>query len=273
MKLYNFFFLLSVYAGYVYTNQDPGLIILINGTSCAGKSTLTHALAERLKEQYYSVHECFAQECCAMTIPHHAGRTWYVVHTDDIWEYICDKEYDGDCWHQAIATTAQYACSLAHKGYSVIVDTSITRQEDFELFDDNRLYTILAYAPLSVLCMRDQERAECRKRPYKRNVWCRHYILDCFKQMYRPAQDGDVIIDYLEYADLLCASVIFIENEICIVTDNNLQDLLYDMLDFFSLNFLHTSVAITFSIRHDLTVLTDEPLPDSLQHIMVHLPA
>jgi hypothetical protein len=50
--------------------------------------------------------------------------------------------------------------------------------------------------------------------------------------------------------------------------DNDLKKLSNDMFDFFGLDFLRTSVAITSFRKHDLVVTTDQPLAVSLQHIM-----
>ena len=269
MTLYTIFLLLSLCAGYAHSNQEE-LIIVINGTSCAGKSTLTHALADALKEQQFPVHECSAEECFSMTLPHHADRTWCVVHTDDIWEYICNQEQGGDCWQQAIAKTAQYACYLADEGCSVIVDTSIIHEEDFELFGDSRLYTILVYAPLSVLCMRDEQRAEQRHRPYHRKIVCRYHILECFKQMYRPAYAEDVVIDCLEYTDLLSAAIIPESREQFLI-DPHLHETLDDLFQYFDVDPLHACIKIAPSIAHDLIVFADEPIVELLPDILLRL--
>lgn len=273
MKLYTLLLLLSVNCA--QNIQADGLIVLINGTSCVGKSTLTQELANALKA-YYHVHECTAQECCSMSLSEYAGKAWYILHTDDILDYICEQEGDKaeGCWIQVLKKVAEYACYLARNDKYVIVDTQLISSLPFALFDYPHIYTILVYAPLSVLCLRDQCRAHLTNRSYQYATQCRYYILEAFMALYRPARDGEIILDHVNYMDLVNA-VLIPGHNIQHVANDTLSRLFEEMKSLFNLDSVDiTSIPITSSIKYDLVVSTHEESAAMVaQRIMISLPS
>lgn len=128
-------------------------IIVIYGSSCSGKSSLSKALKDDL------------------------GENWTVIDRDLVIEKYCqDKEELAD------AFLLDEIRDHLNKQKNLIVDTQdiIAIEEDLK---DKQLLRIFVYAPLSIILARDSLRAERLNRSPKRNYYARSFVLDSYAKL------------------------------------------------------------------------------------------
>lgn len=126
-------------------------LILICGASCAGKSTLSHSLAENL------------------------GDHWYVLDRDELEENGIPEE-------QIDQQLVEDVVKMLDRGLNVIVDT----QSFQSLLDPLGAYhplTIFVYTALPQLIERDKMRQQYRQRSERRLRYARAFVFDTFSQL------------------------------------------------------------------------------------------
>lgn len=143
-------------------------VIVLYGTSCAGKSTLANKLQESLED------------------------SWQVLDWDD----YAEKFGDDLASEWLINDLTHY---LINDG-SIIIDA----QPCFELENTLKNYnvkTVLVYAPLKTLISRDEARTILLKRPEKRRQYARAYIYETFFQLYGN-DSSNIFIDEINPTDV-----------------------------------------------------------------------
>jgi len=148
-------------------------IVLICGASCAGKSTLSHALAENL------------------------GDYWRVLDRDDLEENAASEEAIDQLLVEEIEKNLE-------KGFRVVVDTQ-TYQPLLEPLKQYSLFTIYVYTPLPILLARDSQRQQMRNRPEQRRRYARAFVLNTFVQLMTLSESetmNAVPIDFLKVVDI-----------------------------------------------------------------------
>lgn len=149
-------------------------VILLFGTSCAGKSTIGRELQKNL------------------------GSCWQILDWDD----YANEFGDDNATEFLLSTLIQELAS----GRCLIVDT----QPCVEFKDALAYYnviSVLAYASLNTLIARDEVRQFLLKRPEKRRQYARAYIYETFFQLYGFDPNNDPIDEMVSYhveSDLLC---------------------------------------------------------------------
>lgn len=150
-------FLYPVYAEFPTASPQ---VILLYGTSCAGKSTLGRELQKDL------------------------GADWQILDWDDFANEFGDENATG----LLLATILQ---TLADGNY-LIVDTQSCVDFDDALVNYN-VATILVYTSLNTLIARDEARQTLLKRPEKKRRYARAYIYETYFQLFACEPNNDFI--------------------------------------------------------------------------------
>lgn len=168
-----YFLFYSLLICQVYAETVPQIILLF-GTSCAGKSTIGCELQKSL------------------------GSSWQVLDWDDY-----ANEFGDDNATQILLTTILQELV---NGRSLIVDM----QPSVEFKDALAYYnvvSVLAYVSLNTLIARDDVRQFFLKRPEKRRQYARAYIYETFFQLYGCDPNNDPIDEMVSChvePDFLC---------------------------------------------------------------------
>lgn len=141
-------------------------VILLFGTSCAGKSTIGRELQRNL------------------------GSCWQILDWDD----YANEFGDDNATEFLLSAIIQELVN----GRCLIVDT----QPCVEFKDALAYYnvvSVLAYASLNTLIARDEVRQFFLKRPEKRRLYARAYIYETFFQLYGCDPNNDPIDEMVSY--------------------------------------------------------------------------
>lgn len=178
LKFKNFPLLLLIFLGFGWASASVPRLVLVNGASCSGKSTLTQALAANL------------------------GTNWIILDRDEL-------ENNGVPEEKIDRILTENICGHLTQGNGVIVDTH-TFQPLLYVLTEYHPITVFIYAMLPVLIERDTLRQQNRQRSEQRQKYARAFILDTFVQLLTFSKDSnpnpldvihpsDVDINFLNY--------------------------------------------------------------------------
>lgn len=140
-------------------NLQAAHVIMFMGPSCAGKSTLSKYVCQKLNA---------------------IKNEWVVIDFDEVEENI----------ELLITTTNHYL----KKNINVIIDTNTYEDAMEEKFEGAAtIAKIIVTAPLDILLKRDEKRTERLKRNENRAYRCRQFVIDSFHESLTWA--SDLIID------------------------------------------------------------------------------
>lgn len=142
-----------------YDEERSTRLVLICGASCAGKSTLSKALAKNL------------------------GDSWIVLDRDE-WAENENSEEKVD------QLLIENILQSVGKGLKVIVDTQSFHPLSCALAELHP-FTIFLYTPLPKLIERDQLRQQHRQRSERRQRYARAFVLDTYVQLLTFEQEGN----------------------------------------------------------------------------------
>lgn len=229
-------FLLITFSGYAESNPE---IILLYGTSCAGKSTIANQLQQKLNFETVDME----LNC------------WEILDWD-----VYANEF-GDDLASGILLDDLMQCLM--NGKRIIVDAQPC--VEFECTLKNYTFKkVLVYAPLETLISRDNARNNLLKRSEKRQQYARAYIYETFFQLYgieatniRVAEidPSDVQSDFIEYP-LNEATYDFFQN----IVERNIKVSIYtkqkyDLVVNTELLDIHLAVSQIYSILFGSTIL------------------
>lgn len=151
--------------------ENSPQIVLICGASCAGKSTLSHALAENL------------------------GDSWKVLDRDNFEENDASEDLIDRLLIEEIEKNLE-------QGFGVVVDTQ-TYQPLLEPLKKHCLFTVYVYTPLRILLDRDSQRQQLRNRPEQRRRYAKAFVLDTFVQLITLSEkENTTPIDFIQASDI-----------------------------------------------------------------------
>lgn len=134
--------------------MKPGTIIVLNGTSSSGKTTLVKALQAALPEPFL---DAGLDRFIWMMPRRYLNRPLW----DDVLGLATQA---GQTGHQLISSMHQAIAAISRSGSHVIADHVLVEpdwvQECAELFSDLPAYLIGVRCPLGVLIQREQERQD-----------------------------------------------------------------------------------------------------------------
>ncbi|PJD93450.1 MAG: hypothetical protein CK425_12730 [Parachlamydia sp.] len=142
-----------------YDEERSTRLVLICGASCAGKSTLSKALAKNL------------------------GDSWIVLDRDEWAENENSEEKVDQLLIENILQSVD-------KGLKVIVDTQSFHPLSHALAE-LQPFTIFLYTPLPKLIERDQLRQQYRQRSERRQRYARAFVLDTYVQLLTFEHEGN----------------------------------------------------------------------------------
>jgi chloramphenicol 3-O-phosphotransferase len=155
----------SVYAEHSRPSPE---VILLYGTSCAGKSTLAHTLQQELKH------------------------SWEILDWDDYAEEF------GDDLASELLTNDLMQLLINDKHIIIDAQTCLELENTLLNYD---VKTVLVYAPLKTLISRDDARNALSKRPERRRRYARAYIYETFFQLYGIDSTHD-FVDKIDPTDV-----------------------------------------------------------------------
>lgn len=144
-----------------YISTAAARIILVNGTSCAGKSTLSKKLHEKIQGSHLVSWDDEVERFCKQT---------GCQETDELSHKIRIKIVD-----DAIAQAANK---------TVIIDAIVDDIALLQKLYDVKATLVLVYAPLATLMERNEQRSKKLNRPETRNQQCRAFIIETFSKLY-----------------------------------------------------------------------------------------
>ena len=157
--------------------EREGVVIILNGTSCAGKSTLSKKLQSVL------------------------GKSSHIISSDDLeeekksallkeQEYISAEQND-QIDREAIKQALSCAKKEAKNGKTIIVDAFIPHEGYLQVLSGEKKIMVLVYAPLPELLLRDRQRREVIERDAKKQDGALGYVLSSFLTLYKLAEKED----------------------------------------------------------------------------------
>jgi chloramphenicol 3-O-phosphotransferase len=163
------FYLISLF----YAQADPGLVVLLNGTSSAGKSSLAEAMVQQSKTKYHVV---------SFDDFYHSGRA--KVRTSRL----------GGSFDDTMTAFYQYAHQESEVGKNIIIDTVQFDQRYDKycaILNCETAIKVVVYCPIQHILKRVERRNNSDDRLNRRPV------LLCFGQfiqMYKPQSSPDELV-------------------------------------------------------------------------------
>jgi chloramphenicol 3-O-phosphotransferase len=156
-------FFVSLLGVFVSTPPANAWIVVLNGTSCAGKTTLAENLKALISEpteiiQYDVEAPQLLKEILETKGYHHDGKTsvdeWVALLPRDIRKWIDDTD-DDERWALVQKRIVKKAKELDQRGINVIIDTGLKNEADYSLFANGlrsaQTYFVLVYAHINKL--------------------------------------------------------------------------------------------------------------------------
>ncbi|NGX41850.1 MAG: hypothetical protein K940chlam7_00124 [Chlamydiae bacterium] len=172
--------------------DSGGTFILLNGTSCAGKSTLAAKLVEEFPGDFVIVKKTsYVKEKKVQLIQNITGKTPYDYHDMNVWWHSLSisRELEQMIEKEAFQVTMEKIKRKLKYGKNVIFDVTVKDLESFDPPDECNVLTVLVYAPLSVIAEREQQRAIKLPRDTLTRQRSKKAILGAFSALYSPVKD------------------------------------------------------------------------------------
>lgn len=167
---------------------ERGKLIVIYGTPCAGKSTLTHELQNKLPGNFQSVKRTEIVQRL---------RTEYIkkitglknLKYDEVKRLDCSlSHHRTDFKKKALDQLVIEMEERLDNGENLIFDACLETIEQLEKLCHLKPIYVLVYAPISDLSLRENERTTSRKRALLQQEYSRLNILIGFSNLYMPVQ-------------------------------------------------------------------------------------
>ena len=157
--------------------EREGTVIIFNGTSCAGKSTLSKKLQSVL------------------------GKSSHIISSDDLEKekksallkkqgYISGEQND-QIDREAIKQALLCAKKEAKNGKTIIVDAFIPNEGYLQVISGTKKIMVLVYAPLPELLLSDRQRRKVIERNAKKQDGALGHVLSSFLALYKLADKED----------------------------------------------------------------------------------
>ena len=167
------------------TQLLAGQIILLNGTSCAGKTTLSKHLERHL-----------GKKCVVVEVDEIATGLYSTYEkTAKVDRNAVDKE--------ALQLAVSSAKSHAKDKAIVILDAIIFDADVMKQLRADGALTVLVYASPGVLCARNTERCNDLQRTKKKDLRATEFVLHCYQRLYKNTDRSVDAIDTIGVNDLM----------------------------------------------------------------------
>ncbi len=263
---------------------SPGSIILLNGTSSAGKSTLLKELLKlsptlfQLKVDDYYAPELKKKAQELGWNEQLDGNPWLYLHrylTKKTGNYYFDTEVR-EALFTEVPAYYPIAKSAALEGKSVIIDTVLeyesSYQQFFEFFQHTKIISILLYCPLNVLLVRVEQRNKSGIPGEYRPAFL---SFEQFPAMYKIQEtDDEQVVDTIKTLTMMTALYTAIKDLI----DQNIPKEYLPKLEVFKQQFIKQfkldekeEVTLVSRHRYDLIVnsFTSSPQEVSLEILKI----
>lgn len=140
---------------------SAGKIIVLFGTSCAGKSTLGKKLQNNL------------------------GAQWQFIDRDDLIEQridTCDKSDEEELNFLADEVNKRLCMS------NIIIDTNLYADNFVKKLFATNVFRVLVYAPLKLLLERDEQRTQVLQRSAEQVCYAKQFVLNTYEYYYTQDQ-------------------------------------------------------------------------------------
>lgn len=198
---------------------QKGTVIMLYGTSCAGKSTLAKELQERLPGNFLIVKKApLVDEKRKNIVEKTTGRR--PKNKEELLEamFQLPKQQLDEARKQVkigLEETFVTIKPLVNQGANIIFDVCISNTSILKLFDGYDCITVLVYAPLPVLLQRFRERIKDKQNSELLIQRKKAVLLGCYCKIFKIAEDdGADYIDTLSYHDV---TQYYLENESALI--------------------------------------------------------
>lgn len=167
---------------------EKGKLIVIYGTPCSGKSTLTKALETKLPGSFHAVKRTeIVHHLRTVHIEKLTGKKNLPYSEVKRLDYIL-KHRRADYKKQALDQMIIEIEERLENGENLIFDVCLERAEQLEKLSHLKPIYVLVYAPISDLSVREQERTQDRNRALFQQEQSRKNILIGFARLYKPVK-------------------------------------------------------------------------------------
>jgi len=188
--------------------SQKGSVIILYGTSCAGKSTLAREFQKELPGNFLIVKRtALIDEKRSNAIEKFTGKR--PKNRQEIKEMMvrlpaAQSQYLTEQEKKGLKETVILMKSLVEQGANVIFDVCTCDPEFLELFEDYDPVTILVYAPLSVLPLRLQNRKKGQQMSFFSLQRKKSLFLEGYCRLYQLSNDDDdEYLDTLYFEEVL----------------------------------------------------------------------